>query len=145
VALAVFFTETDSTHKKRLALLNFSGFFSSWQWGDELYLQVIPGSNVYQFKCHHVRRRSTEQHDEVNTLSDMFVPSRRSFWENAVLTYRWEKKMDCGGNVENIPGIFDVVLVYKFFIDKKKKTIFVSLVHNFSSSYWQIRCKTVLT
>lgn len=38
--------------------------------GCSLHGEVIPGSSVFQFKCHHVRRRSTEQHDEVNQQLD---------------------------------------------------------------------------
>lgn len=34
--------------------------------GCELHGEVIPGSDIFQFKCHHVRKRSTVQDDEAH-------------------------------------------------------------------------------
>jgi len=54
--------------------------------GCELHYEVIPESNIFQFKCHHVRRRSTEpdseahssleKHEHVNWCSQQEVKSR---------------------------------------------------------------------
>eukprot|EP00092_Neocalanus_flemingeri_P095630 GFUD01121667.1.p1 GENE.GFUD01121667.1~~GFUD01121667.1.p1 ORF type:complete len:124 (+),score=31.25 GFUD01121667.1:178-549(+) len=34
--------------------------------GCQLQYEIIPGENLYLFLCHHVRRRSTEPHEETH-------------------------------------------------------------------------------